>query len=249
MNALIAVLLAAPAAAYAVSDEIQVYDGAIAAPGIYNLTLHNNYTPDGIKSPEFPGGITADKSLNGTAEWAYGVNEWFEAGLYLPVYSIDKNLGEKFDGLKLRTLFVVPHAQERRFFYGVNFEFSYNATQWEPQRMTSEIRPIIGWHLSPVDIIINPIFDTSYNGVKNLEFEPSTRIAYHVSPTWGMAIEEYADLGPLHRFYSGNTQPHQLFGVADYSGKILNVEAGVGFGLTPASDDLILKLIISHDLN
>jgi hypothetical protein len=32
---------------------------------------------------------------------------------------------------------------------------------------TSEIRPIIGWHLTPVDIIINPIFDTAYEGIKN----------------------------------------------------------------------------------
>jgi hypothetical protein len=29
------------------TDEIQVYDGAIAPAGVYNLTLHNNDTPSG----------------------------------------------------------------------------------------------------------------------------------------------------------------------------------------------------------
>lgn len=64
-----------------------------------------------------------------------------------------------------------------------------------------------------------------------------------------MAVEEYADFGPLRRFYSGNEQSHQLFGVVDYSGKVMDVEAGVGFGLTDASDNLTLKLILSRDLN
>ncbi len=33
--------------ASAQTDEIQVYDGEIAAPGIFNLTWHNNFTPMG----------------------------------------------------------------------------------------------------------------------------------------------------------------------------------------------------------
>jgi len=39
------------------TDEIQVYDAAIAKPGVFNLTWHNNYTPSGRKLPDFPGGI------------------------------------------------------------------------------------------------------------------------------------------------------------------------------------------------
>ena len=35
----------------------------------------------------------------------------------------------------------------------------------------------------------------------------------------------------------------------DYSGKPFDVEAGVGFGLTPATDKVTLKLILSRDLN
>src|SRR6266550_4531655 len=50
-------------------------------------------------------------------------------------------------GVKLRMLFAVPRADDRTFFYGVNFELSYNAKHWDPTRDTSEIRPIIGWHL------------------------------------------------------------------------------------------------------
>lgn len=52
-------VIAAPAAMLAQTDEIQVYDAGIAEPGIFNVTIHTNYTPIGRKSPAFPGAIVA----------------------------------------------------------------------------------------------------------------------------------------------------------------------------------------------
>ena len=236
-------------AARANTDEIQVYDASIAAPGTFNLTLHGNYTPAGLKQPDFPGGLVSDGSYNGVAEWAYGVADWFEAGLYLPLYSVTPKHGAQVNGFKLRALFVVPDARQRTFFYGINFEFSYNARHWDTRRFTSEIRPIVGWHLGKVDVVFNPILDNSYEGFSRLDFAPSTRLAYNFSGHWAVAAEEYADLGPLRRFYRADQQSHQLFGVVDYAGLPVDVEAGVGFGLTAASDHLTLKLILSRDLN
>jgi hypothetical protein len=241
--------LALPERCLAQGDEIQVYDGGLAAPGVFNLTVHNNFTPRGVKQPAFEGAVIADKSLNGVPEWAYGVNRWFEAGLYLPLYSRDKDEGWGIDGFKLRTLFAVPNADDRRFFYGSNFEFSFNAKRWDPKRFTSEIRPIVGWHLKPIDLIFNPIFDTSYDGLKNLEFVPSIRLAYNSPAGWALALEEYADYGAVHDFAPAGEQAHQLFGVFDTTVRGLDVEAGVGVGLTDASDRVTLKLILSRDLN
>jgi hypothetical protein len=235
-------------ASYAQGDEIQVYDGGLAPVGVFNLTVHNNYTPDGLKTPSFPGAVTSHRSLNGVPEWAYGVTNWFEAGLYLPLYSRDETLGWTLDGFKLRTLFAVPNAAERRFFYGANFEFSINAKSWDTNRFTSEVRPIIGWHLNPIDIIINPIVDTSYDGFKNLELVPAARIAYNKSSRWAFAVEEYAGFGIVSSLEAPRDQSHQIFGVVDYVGA-LEIEAGIGFGLTDASDGLTFKVILARDLN
>jgi hypothetical protein len=237
----------APRTALAQGDEIQVYDGGLAPVGVFNLTVHNNFTPKGVKEPAFPGAVISDKSLNGVPEWAYGVTNWFEAGLYMPLYSIDKDQGALLDGFKLRTLFAVPDADKRRFVYGANFEFSWNSRHWDTKRVTSEIRPILGWHLPNVDVIVNPIFDTSYDGVKNLIFAPSTRVAFTVKPKWQLAVETYSDYGSV--FNSPGNQAHQLFGVVDHSGKYLDLEAGIGVGLNDSSDRLQLKLILSRDLN
>jgi hypothetical protein len=122
-------------------------------------------------------------------------------------------------------------------------------TDWDAKRFTSEIRPIVGWHLGKVDLIFNPILDNSYEGFSRLDFAPATRVAYHLADNWAVALEEYDDFGPLRRFEAWRDQSHQLFAVVDYDGKPVSVEAGIGFRMTPASDNVVLKLILSRDLN
>ncbi len=115
-------LLAAPMVALAQTDEIQVYNAEIADQGVFNLMLHTNYTPIGRKTPDFPGGIIPNHSVNGALEWAYGVTGWFEQGLYLPVESAySQGRGGSLNGFKIRELFVRPNAADQKFFYWGEF--------------------------------------------------------------------------------------------------------------------------------
>lgn len=249
LGALVLLTIAAIAPAQAQTDEIQVYDASIAPVGIFNLTWHNNYTLSGSRVPAFPHAVLPEHALFGVTEWAYGVTPWFEAGLYAPLYGISSNGTVRFNGVKLRALFVVPDAAQRTLFYGMNFEFSYNETAWDQKRFTSEIRPILGLHLDKVDLIFNPILDNSYEGVSRLDFAPASRIAWHVTDKLAIAAEEYDDFGPLRGFNSSSEQSHQIFAVGDYNAEALSMEAGLGFGFTRASDNLVAKLILSRDLN
>lgn len=246
-----AAVLAAPAAALAQTDEIQVYDANIAEPGVVNLMIHSNFTPIGRKTADFPGGIIPNDSVNGAVEWAFGIKPWFEQGLYLPVYSAySTNHGGTINGFKLRELFVRPHADEHMLVYGVNFEFSVNQDYWESKRISSEVRPIIGAHLGKWDLIYNPIVDTDYTGgFGGLEFVPAGRIGYNFNKKWAAAIEEYADMGPLRGFVPLHDQFHEVWAVMDHQGKFVDIETGVGYGLTAGSDRLTFKLMVSRDLN
>jgi hypothetical protein len=241
-------LCAVQSRAYAQTDEIQVYTGEIAEPGQFTLTVHNNFTPEGRKSPDFPGGIVPDHALNGVPEWAYGVNDWLELGTYLPVYTLTRDGELKFDSVKLRALFAVPKAQEQRFFYGLNFELSYNEPHWEQHRFSGEIRPIVGVRFGAVDVIVNPILDTGFDGFSRLDFAPCARIDYNVSKLWSVALEHYADFGELRSLLPASAQQHQLFAVVDYGGEP-SVELGVGHGLSASSDRLVTKLMIQWILN
>jgi hypothetical protein len=251
LAAIVAAFFSLPLATLAQTDEIQVYDAEIAEQGVFNVMVHSNFTPIGRKAPDFLGGIIPNHSVNGAVEWAYGVSDWFEQGLYFPVYTAySQGRGGSLNGFKIRELFVRPHAQDQTFFYGVNFEFSVNYTYWEPRQITSEIRPIVGLHLHPVDIIFNPIVDTDYTGgFGGLEFVPATRIAYNVNNKWAVAFEEYADVGPLRHFDALNNQFHEVWAVMDHESRTVSIETGVGVGVTSGADKLTFKLMLSRDLN
>jgi hypothetical protein len=154
----------------------------------------------------------------------------------------------QYDGAKLRSLWVVPNARKREFFYGLNVELSFNSLHWEETRRSIEVRPILGWHEGKWDFIFNPILDSNFNGLGNAHFAPEERVAYNVSDTWAFALEEYADIGPLHRFDAISEQSQSLFAVVDYTVNTDNsLEFGMGHGLTGNSDRLVLKLIWNHD--
>jgi len=249
---ILAGLLSMPRVAIAQTDEIQVYDAVIADQGVFNLMVHTNFTPIGREMPAYPGAIIANHSVNGAAEWAYGVKPWFEQGLYLPVFSLySTGQGATINGFKIRELFVRPHAQQHRFFYGMNFEFSVNRDYWEPRTITSEIRPIIGAHLGLWDLIYNPIMDTDYTGgLGGLQFNPSGRVAYNLNDRWAVALEEYSGYGTFNQILPPHDQFHEVWAAMDHaSDRFINVEAGVGMGLTAGSDRLTLKLMLSRDLN
>lgn len=241
-----AVLACLCTAARAQTDEIQVYDAEINEPGRFNLVWHDNYTLDGRKVPEFPGGIVPDRALNGVTEWAWGATEWLELGLYLPLYTVQRDGDWAFDGWKLRALFVSPHAAERRFFWGLNFELSFNRPQWDPHRNGGEIRPIVGVHLGRVDLVLNPIVDTSFDGLRNLDLAPAARVAYHFDARFAAALEQYADFGAVGRLGKERSQ-QTLFAVLDWDGAPVGVELGVGAGLTDTTDRWVAKLMLLHD--
>ena len=129
----LACLVAAPLSALAagsalavdqVHDEIQVYNVNINDVGQWSYEQHLNFAVIGQKQPEFPGGFTSNRSLQGTPEFAYGITNWWEVGLYLP-FGVSGSGEFLSNGTKLRSLFAVPDAGKRNFFYGVNFELSY----------------------------------------------------------------------------------------------------------------------------
>lgn len=248
---LLSMVFALSASAFAQSDEIQVYDAEVAPTGVFNLMIHSNFTPIGRKSADFPGGVIPNHSFNGAAEWAYGVTPWFEQGLYLPVYSLHSTgQGATINGFKIRELFVRPHAEEHTFFYGVNFEFSVNSLHWESSRVSSEVRTIFGLHLHRWDLVYNPIFDTDYKGgFGNLEFVPAGRIAFNLNKQWAVAAEEYDGFGPLRKFVPVHDQFHEVWAVMNHSSKFVDIETGVGLGLTAGSDRLTFKLMVSRDLS
>jgi hypothetical protein len=197
-----------------------------------------------VKDPPFPGGLTSHNSLNGTPEFAYGLTDWWEIGLYLPFAVRD----EKFysNSFKLRTLFVSPHAEQRDFFYGVNFEFSNQTPPFAQTRFAMEIRPIIGVRNFEYELIVNPIVDIGFGKYGEADFAPAVRVARKLDKDLFVGLEYYADFGKIGDFLKLPDQQHLLFAVTDFKLGVMDVNFGVGYGLTPGSDRWVIKTILGY---
>ena len=235
------IVLAQPAKAI---DEIQVYNAGIAQPGQFTIQQHLNYVPLGVKDPPFPGGLVSHNSINGTPEFAYGVTDWWELGLYLPFAIQDRQFLS--DAFKLRTLFVSPNAADRNFFYGVNFEFSNTTPKFSQTRFGLEIRPIVGVRNPDYEFIVNPIVDIGFGQYGQADFAPAARIARKLGPDLFVGLEYYADFGEIGNFAKPADQQHTLFAVTDFKVGDFGVNFGVGYGLTPASDRFVVKTIVGY---
>ena len=232
-------------AADQVHDEIQVYNAEIADVGQWTIEQHLNYAPVGQSQPEFLGGFTSNRSLQGTPEFAYGITDWWEGGFYLP-FAIDGAGQFLSDGAKLRTLFVTPNAAQRSFFYGVNFELSYELPRFSPTPWELEIRPIIGVRNSDWEFIVNPIVDVSLNSTGEADFAPAVRLARNLGNDRYLGLEYYADFGKIGDFLPLQQQSQQLFAVTDFKVSKFDIELGAGYGFTPGSDRVVFKAIIGY---
>jgi hypothetical protein len=234
----------APSPARAI-DEIQVYNADIVGIGQWALEQHLNYVAVGRTLSDFPGGLISNHSLNGTPELAYGVADWWELGAYAP-FSFDQAGTGFSDGGKLRTLFVTPHAEQRDFFYGVNFEFSVSTPRFSQTRMGLEMRPILGYRQNDFEFIVNPIMDFALakNGAAN--FAPAVRLARYVDRDLAFGVEYYGALGQIGPFLPAAQQQHSLFAVTDFKLGEFDVHLGVGHGLTPGSDRLVFTGILGY---
>jgi hypothetical protein len=243
-GSLLAAILVPPHQALAV-DEIQLYDAEIDEVGQFSIQQHLNYTFLGSKQPPFPGGFPSNRALNGTPEFAYGITEWFELGLYIP-WAVDGEGRVLSNDFKLRTLFVTPHADEKSFFYGLNFEYDYTTPAFSQTLFAMEIRPIIGWRNPQWEFIVNPIVDLGFGRLGDIDFLPAARLARKITDDVQLGVEYYTDLGRPGSFLPFEQQSHQVFAVTDFKISVVDVDFGIGYGLTAGSDRWVAKTILTY---
>jgi hypothetical protein len=232
-------------AADEVHDEIQVYNAEIAAVGQWTYQQHLNFAAVGQTVPEAPGGFSSNRALQGTPEFAYGLTPWWEAGFYLP-FAVNGDDQFLSDGAKIRSLFVVPDAAKRSFFYGVNFELGYELPRFTTVPWNLEIRPIIGVRNKEWEFIVNPIVDVGFGANGEADFAPAVRLARNLGDDRFVGLEYYGDFGKIGSFLPLQQQNQQLFAVTDFKVDKLDLELGAGYGFTTGSDRFTVKAIIGY---
>ena len=228
-----------------VHDEIQVYNADITGVGQWTYEQHANYAAVGQTQPEFPGGFTSNRSLQGTPEFAYGITNWWEGGFYLP-FAVASNGELLSDGAKIRSLFVVPDAAKRNFFYGVNFELGCELPPFAPSPWALEIRPIIGVRNAQWEFIVNPIVDVSFGSAGEADFAPAMRLARNLGEDRFVGLEYYSDFSKSAISCRCKNKASNCLLLPTSSSTRWMLNSALADGLTPGSDRLVFKAIIGY---
>jgi hypothetical protein len=250
ISCLTAIALASPCAGAVDPFEIQVYDGTANAPGVPGLELHLNYVGRGLTQsapPELP----LNHQTHATLEPSLGVLPWWELGGYLQsVIRADGTFD--YAGFKLRSKFVTPESDKRLWRLGANLELSYLPDKYDRDQWGGELRPIAAWENHRWLFAVNPIVDVSLRGEgwrAGPTFQPAAKAAYKWEGSLGVGFEYYANLGAFgDGFAALRDQEHYIYEVIDLLAiEGVEVNAGLGEGLTPGSQSVVAKIILGYE--
>jgi hypothetical protein len=239
-----ACLLAAARAHAADPFEIQVYDGTANDPRQFGLELHLNTVASGLRDGP-PPLLPPHHQTHATLEPSIGMTPWWELGGYLQ--STLRGDGHfDYSGIKLRSKFVTPPGWHSHVRLGVNLEVSMLPSTYDPDRLGSEIRPIAAWEDEGWLFAFNPIVELPFGG-QGPGFAPAIMAVRKIGSVVSVGVEYYADLGPFAHIEAPRDQQHYLYEVVNLLAiDSLELNVGLGEGLTPASNGVVFKTIVGY---
>jgi hypothetical protein len=225
--------------------EIQIYPVETTPQGHLTLELHSNSVTTAT-------GQAAHEALNPyqlheTLEATYGLLPWLEVGQYLCTAKLNNGQYE-YAGARTKVHFGVPQSENWPLEVGANVELDYMRRAAEENPLGLEIRPIAEKKLGRLTLIGNFAFEKPFNGPgthDGVQFDPSGQISYKLLGWLTPAVEYYGDMGPISPLAGVQRQQHFIVPALNFDFiPELELNLGVGVGLTRTSNGLFLKSIV-----
>jgi hypothetical protein len=227
--------------------EIQVYDGTANPPGVPGIELHLNGWPTGHRTSTSPPEAPLHGQYHATLEPSLGITPFWELGAYLQSAVRTDDGVVDWAGVKLRSKFVTPPRWDPHWRLGVNLEVSYIPATYDRSVWGSEIRPIVAWQNDTWLFAVNPILDQSLaapDASSGPSIQPAAKASGRLGPL-ALGFEYYSTIGTFGSIPPLSQQEHYLFEVVDLlSVEWLELNVGIGEGLTSASEGLVVKAIL-----
>jgi hypothetical protein len=245
-SACIAATFAAPPPSHAIDFyEIQIYDTDTAPVGHLTLELHSNTTTTAT-------GYLAKSQIDvhqihETLEGTYGILRWLEVGQYLCTAKLS-NGDYEYAGSRTKVHFGIPQTFEWPVQFGGNIEFDYMRHAAEDNPTTLELRPIVGASYKGFRLVGNFALDDPFSGPgahRGFQFEPSGELLYELNRWVSPAVEYYGDMGSIQPLAKVQEQQHFVVPTLNFHFiPQLELNLGVGIGVTRASQGIFLKSIV-----
>ena len=114
--------------------------------------------------------------------------------------------------------------------------------------MTLELRPIVGANYKKFRLVANLALEDPFSGPgahRGVQFDPSGELVYDLNRWVSPALEYYGDMGSIQPLAKVQEQQHFVVPTLNfYLIPQLELNLGVGIGVTRASNGVFLKSIV-----
>lgn len=225
--------------------EIQIYDTDTAPVGHLTLELHSNTTS--TATGNLGKSQTDVHQIRETLEASYGVLRWLEIGQYFATAKLSNGEYE-YSGSRTKIHFGIPQTFEWPVQFGGNIEFDYMRRAAEENPTNLELRPIVGASYHHFRLVANLALEKPFSGPgthRGIQFEPSGELVYDLNRWVSPALEYYGDMGSIQPLAKVDEQQHFIVPTLNFHFiPQLELNLGVGFGVTSASNAVFLKSIV-----
>jgi hypothetical protein len=225
--------------------EIQVYEVETAPFHRLTLELHSNTTT--TATGQWAHDAIDPYQIHETLEATYGVLPWLEVGQYLCTAKMSDG-SYNYAGSRSKVHFGVPQSESWPIEVGGNIELDYMRFQAEENPLSLEIRPILERKFGGLMVVGNFAFEKPFRGPgthQGVQFDPSGEVVYQLTHWAAPAVEYYGDMGPLSALPGVQRQQHWIVPALNFDFlPQLELNFGVGVGLTRTSNGLFIKSIV-----
>ena len=235
------------------SQFFKVYGYATLDAGEKELVLWNSYVPASNNSYSFFGNnVERSGLLAHSIELEYGITHNFTAAIYM---DFEQPKGEELRWIRSKAVMVYYSFFDKNY---LPVDLALYGEYKLPRRGYGDSEEIeiklimekdIGFHR----IILNPTAEKKISGedvAEGIEFILNGAYTYVKSLVFQPRVEYYSKMGELYHPHPFAEQKNYIFPSFDlYFGKNLQFRwhAGVGFGLTDPTDNLVIKSIFSWE--
>jgi hypothetical protein len=223
--------------------EIQIYTAETETPAHLDLELHSNSvtTATGAEAHQ----TIRPYEIHETLEATYGLTPHIEIGQYLATTKLD-NGNYEYAGARTKVHFGIAATDGWPVRLGGNIELDYMRRQADDNPLSLELRPILEGDFKGFTIVANLACDKPFEGPHSaLNFAPSGEVTYALSHWVTPAVEYYGDMGQITEIPTVQSQQHFIVPALNFDLlPKLELNLGVGFGLTRASNGTFVKSIV-----
>jgi len=243
----IALATAAPAAALNFF-ELEVYPATTEGKGLHEIETTDSFVANGRASRfDEEDEPTRHRLLRSSLEYNYGLTDHIDLAAYLDLQR-PNGADVEYAGMRFRARGALADKGEYPVDLGwyIEAEVPHNTGS----DLELDFRPLLSRDFGRFSLDLNPAFElpTVSTERRTLEFNYAARVYYRLSRNFVPGVEFYGDIGQIRAIDGSRDQEHYVFPVV--YGRVtrgLKFVAGPGFGLTRASDPVILKLGVEYE--